>query len=220
MNEKKYPSSKWTEEEETLVIKMFHEGKSYEEIAKMINENKKQESSDTYVIRRSPRAVVFQARKFGLITNEELLEQDKQNTLEKQRARKKNLCQIKKIVLKRDKNKCVYCNSTNNLQFAHIISFDSSRENLEEEAITLCKEHHDTFDGRKKSIIDGRIQITKVVYDRMCSYYPNYSESYEFYNEYCESCQDFHFGIRKSVEKEEEQFESVIREQVEKIWKN
>ncbi len=192
----------WYEEEWDIIRKMFHENKSYEEIAEVINNNRREKSTTNFVPHRSARAVAFQAQKIGLITKERLEKEDRQNTLRRQIERREGLYKIKKKVFNRDNNECAYCGSTKSPEFVHIIPFNSSRKNKEEEAITLCHRHHKIFDGYKQDIKDQellcrtRIEITKIIFNKMCSYYPNYSKNYEMYNHYCSSC-GVHCGIEK-----------------------
>ncbi len=190
----------WYEEEIEIVKRMFCENKSYEEIAEVVNQWRKERCTTNYFPYRSSRAVIFQANIIGLISDEELKEWDTKN--KKDRIKKRNNKKIKEKVLIRDNNECVICKSVENLEFAHIISFYNSKENKEEEAITLCSKHHKIFDGIKSPIKDyvertnEKIKITKLIFDKMCSYFKKYSDDYEFYLNQSSYC-GVHCGIKR-----------------------
>jgi hypothetical protein len=205
-----YGKSGWYDEEKDLALRLFLEHKSYEEIADAVNKWRREKCSLNFIPHRSPRAVIFQMNRIGAISDEELKKWDEENTLKRRKNRQKGSYKNKKKVLIRDNNECVYCGSKENLELVHIIPFRTSKKNEEKESITLCHKHHKIFDGHKLDIKSQvmvakiKIAITKTIFSKMCSYYPDYSENYKMYNFHC-SCHGDSCSIKqKRVEENNE----------------
>jgi hypothetical protein len=170
---KKFMPVRWDNKEKEILLALFEEGKSFEEIAKEVNkflETKKNEYEFTNV--RTPISVAFQCRQLKLITQERLNSYIKRfkNKLKKDRAR--DIYKVKKNVFERDGNKCVICDSNQKIQFCHLMPFRDVRKNKEMESVTLCVIHHKEFDKNSEFIV-------RKVFKKMCLYYPDYSCKYE-----------------------------------------
>jgi len=163
---KKWKSIRWDKDEKQIVLSLFKENKSFEEISIAVNDYLHSLQYDV-VPKRTPIAVAYQCLYLGLITVEqsESYIKEYKNKLLKDRTR--GIYSAKKKVLERDGNKCVVCGSDQKLEYCHLISFRITRKNEEMNAIILCKTHHKEFDKDK-------IFTVKSVYNRMCSYYPEF----------------------------------------------
>ncbi|MDP2946952.1 MAG: HNH endonuclease signature motif containing protein, partial [Nanoarchaeota archaeon] len=92
--------------------------------------------------------------------------------ISKEFNRLNNYEEIKKDVFNRDKNSCVVCGSTGNLQLAHVVPFRETLKNLPMELVTLCKKDHELFDNFTEF-------ETKKVFDYMCKIYDGYEKKYK-----------------------------------------
>ena len=162
--------AKWSLGEEEIVKNLFKQEKSFEEISEAVEKHIKGLGYDIYCL-RSPRAVAFRCEKLGLISKEDLEKWDKEQAKKTWRERGIGLRKIKENVFKRDNNECVSCGSKEKLEFAHIISFYNTRKNEEKEGITLCSKHHKEYDR-------GNNELTRLIFNKMNSYYPDYSKEY------------------------------------------
>lgn len=177
----RFLSFRWKKEDKEELIRLWHQGKSFEEMAISINEfiedRANNENIDCFP-QRSPRAVGIQCVKLGLITADTLdkWEKKQQNKTLKERAI--NQYRTKRDVFNRDEYKCVVCAQKTNYEFAHIIPFRDSRTNSEKEAITLCRHHHRHFDS-------GCSKCVKKIYSRMSQYYSAYKDEYEIFESDC-----------------------------------
>ncbi|HRZ85397.1 MAG TPA: HNH endonuclease signature motif containing protein [Candidatus Paceibacterota bacterium] len=178
----------WHPIELNYLKRYYSEGYSFQYMADKINELRKFKSNGESCPYRTERAVVFQLVKLGLVTKEYLDEWDKNRTDNIKKNRFKDLYQERKKVFERDGNQCIICEEKENLEFAHIIPFNKTQKNYEKEAITLCTKHHRLFD-------DKDFEVTKEIFDKMVSYYLDYSNDYDFKSVYCESCKKSHTWI-------------------------
>ncbi len=166
--------ARWDNEQKELLMKLWKKHKSFDEIACAINDHnslKAKLNGFDIIPHRTPRAVAIQCKKLGFISGEELVEWEKKEVEAKRKTRANNRYPTRKEVFARDKNKCVVCNATKDLKFAHIIPFEKTRQNCKKEAMTLCKYHHTHFDK-------GCTKCVEKVYKRMCECYQDYSNEY------------------------------------------
>ena len=183
----------WTKNQEIILIGLFILGKPFQEIADELNGYIKKEAHgyDTGP-HRSERAVAFKCCNLNLISQETLNEWDNKRKKYLATKRQRDLPETKSKVLVRDKNKCVLCDNIEGLNFSHIIPFRQTLLNIEVEAITLCNEHHKMFD-------DGENEITKVIFQKMCGYYPDYKEQYSLIESPC-SVHGKHVKIERGID--------------------
>lgn len=192
----------WTNYEKNIVVALYKDGKSLEEIAEIINKIARPIRMDngTFTIHRTPRAVLFQLHNRGIITEEEFskieaefkerYEKDKKET---GRLRSKLLEKVRDLVLERDNNRCIFCGSKEHLHMAHLVSFKISKKNLEKEAIILCLKCHGLFDERsKESTNEKRKEMGRFIWNIMCSYYPEYPKDYLYKEGFCMNCKKLH----------------------------
>src|SRR3989344_4269234 len=139
--ERENMSNRWSFEQEKIVEDSFKQEKSFEEISEVVNKHIRKLNYNTYFL-RSPRAVAFKCMALGFISREMLEEWDKKRNDELKKERFKDRNKIRKNVLERDNNECVFCGSKEKLEFAHIIPFIETRKNVEKEGIILCYKHH------------------------------------------------------------------------------
>lgn len=169
---KRFMSTRWTEKENEIVASLFRERKSFEETSIAVN-NYLKTFFDQYefIIIRTPIAIAYQCRKLKLITKARLESFIKRYSKKVIKDRRRDIYAARKKVLERDGKMCVICNSNEKITYCHIIPFRKTRKNEEINAVTLCESHHKGFDRYNEAII-------RKVYEKMCSYYPEYSQKY------------------------------------------
>lgn len=175
---KNFPTQ-WNKNQKVILMGLFLLGKTFQEIADELNNYLKKVAKeyDTFP-HRSERAVAYQCYNLKLLSKEDFEEWDKKRSQLIMKDRFKGLFQLKKKVLERDGNKCVICNSNQNLHFAHTIPFIQTRLNIEIESITLCGKHHKKFD-------DGDSKVIGSVFKQMSKYYGYYEEQYSLIRTSC-----------------------------------
>lgn len=171
----------WDKNQKIILVGLFLLGKTFQEIADELNGYLKKAAKEYNTFPyRSDRAVAYQCHKLNLLSKEELEVWDKKRSQLIIKDRFKGLSQVKKKVFERDGNKCVICNSNQDLHFAHIIPFVQTRLNIEIEAITLCNKHHKEFD-------DENPDVTESVFRHMSEYYSDYEKQYLLVRTSCPS---------------------------------
>ncbi len=184
---------RWYDYEKRYIERFLLEGLLFEEIADKINSFRKSRAEGKSCVVRSERAVTIQAFKMGLIQPEdfEKLEDKWKKDSEETLRKRANNSKQRENVLHRDGTKCVYCGSRDNVQFAHIIPFKQTKTNDEEEAVTLCQEHHKLFDEKNNS-------VTLKVFEWMKSCYSDYTQNYQLKETVCRE-HGLHYSIIKRV---------------------
>jgi 5-methylcytosine-specific restriction endonuclease McrA len=162
----------WDKEQLKLLIESFKEGKSVQEITKIINEHIKDSRPGAVKTIRTYDSVAYKLKNLGFISEKKLNE-----TLKSKRSLVKfhrliYYDDIKKIIFNRDKNSCVICGLKNELQLAHIVPFRETFQKEIMELVTLCKKDHVIFDSLNEF-------ETKKIFDYMCNLYPDYDKKYK-----------------------------------------
>lgn len=190
MKEKKLNplSTHWYPEEINIVLEGYENKDSFEKIADKLNSLRKSLAVNNYSILRTSGAVAYRLHLLGKITIEEVNNHYKTRKQEKTMLRSRSLEQAKEIILRRDGNSCVFCNSKEQLEFAHVIPFRKSKVNKEKESITLCKNHHKIFDSNEK-------EMTEFIFKKMSEYYEDYSKDYILKEVYCSYHKKHHYEI-------------------------
>ena len=169
---KKFMPIRWSDKEKEILLSLFKEKKTFEEISVAVNSYLYTLKDEYEFINiRTPVSVAYQCRDLKLITKAKLESFIKRYTKKIIKDRRRNIYAARKRVLERDGKVCIVCNSPGKLTYCHIIPFRDTRKNEEKEAVTLCDIHHKEFDGSSGDVV-------KKVYERMCSYYPEYSQEY------------------------------------------
>ena len=178
---KRYMSPRWDDDQRRLLVKLWEAEESFEDIACEVNKLihiRAQAGGSDITPRRTAKAVAMQCVKLGFITQNELQRWEKDYRKALRRDRYAGLRQARAEILQRDGSACAICESCMELEFAHVVPFSLTRKNRSRESITLCRHHHREFD-------DGKPWCVKAVYRKMCEYYPDYENSYEYSNCKC-----------------------------------
>ena len=171
---KRHMSPRWDDDQRKLLVQLWKAGSSFEDIAREVNELlrvKGQADGFDIVPDRTARAVAYQCVKLGFMTLEQLKLWEKERQITLRRDRYTGLRQSRSEVLQRDGAVCVICHSDIELEYAHVIPFSKTRNNLTKESITLCNRHHRDFD-------DGKCGCVDTVYHKMCEYYSDFEQIY------------------------------------------
>lgn len=171
----------WTKKENELIKSLFTETSNFEELSVKMK---------LQGFHRSPLAIGFKLVNLGIIKKEVLDEWMKVQEEIRVKQRYENSPTTKKEVYERDKGKCIYCNKSDELIYAHIIPFRLTKQNLSKETILLCSNHHKQFDKGDKEIIEK-------VFSKMCEYYLDYPNKYWIKQGFCETCNRSHTKIER-----------------------
>jgi hypothetical protein len=182
---KKFMSPRWTEKENEIVISLFKERKSFEEISIVVNNHLRTFLNQYEFINvRTPIAIAWQCRKLKLIAKARLENYIKRYSGKVIKDRRRDIYSVRKRVFERDGKICIICNSNEELTYCHLIPFRKTRK------ITLCESHHKEFDRNNEAVV-------RKVYEKMCFYYPEYSQKYSL-----DVCCGKHWHIKKNETEE------------------
>ncbi|MCR4284739.1 MAG: GcrA family cell cycle regulator [archaeon] len=168
---------KWSREQTDLLIKLFNEEKSMDEIADHLNALIDGTPGFRNKVTRSPKAIAMKLFRLGLISEERVEEWANETEELTKTQRKDKLRDEKNKVLKREEEKCAVCGKRGKLEFAHIVPFRRTKINYAKEAVALCHEDHLLFDEKNAFEV-------KKVYDHMCKKYSDYWKEYKLCEEY------------------------------------